>query len=78
MRSDGTRAITSEKKAEVLNSCFSKVFTDEDLNHIPEFESKFNGEPLTSIRIQEEEIRRRLETLNCNNSQGRMGYTQEF
>ena len=69
-RGDGTSAITSEEKAEVLNNFFSKVFTEEDTSDIPEVDPKFNGEPLTSITVQEEEIRRRLEALNCSKSPG--------
>ena len=68
-RDDGTRAHTSKEKAETLNQFFSGVFTDEDPD-VPQADFGFEGEPLTDVTISEEDVRKRLETLDTNKSPG--------
>ena len=68
-KEDGTRSHSNEEKAETLNQFFSAVFTAENQD-IPEVDFGFQGESLTDIHISEEEVRRRLETLDITKSPG--------
>ena len=67
---DGSRACTSEEKADTLNNFFGSVFTAEDITNIPETDFGFDGEGITSVDIRVEEIRKRLENLNISKSPG--------
>ena len=68
-KEDGTRAQSNKEKAETLNQFFSGVFTVENPS-IPQPDFGFEGRPLTDIDIPEEEVRKRLETLNVSKSPG--------
>jgi hypothetical protein len=69
------RKISSDEgKANVLNQFFSSVFTDEDLNSIPAIEERPVDSKLTSFEIHEEEVLKRLVSLNPNKSSGSDGF----
>ena len=69
-KEDGTRTKNDEEKANVLNDFFASVFTREDLSHVPEPELKFDGQPLETIEITEEEVLKHLKKLNPTKSPG--------
>ena len=61
---EGGRKVFSDKgKANVLNSFFSSVFTDEDLSDVPEREMKDTGTKLENIAINSEDVQKRLLSL---------------
>jgi hypothetical protein len=69
-KDDGTKTSCDEEKAEVLNSFYASVFTQEDVNIIPEPDTKFVGEPLMDAVILEEEVLKKLKNLKPTKSPG--------
>ena len=69
-KEDGTLASSSEEKANVLNDFFSSVFTLEDTTHMPATPEPTPMKPITSIRITESEVRKRLDKLNPTKATG--------
>ena len=65
----GTRSRSNEEEAEALNQFFSAVFTVENQD-IPDVDFRFERECLTDIHISQEEVRKRLETLDITKSPG--------
>ena len=68
----GNIAVNDHDKANVLNSYFSSVFTDEDLESIPTLDEaeKSNGIQLTDILITPEAVRVKLMGLDINKAYG--------
>ena len=67
---DGRMAHTDVEKAELLNTFFSDVFTEEDLATIPTFEQRTYREPLTDITINDDMVAAVLGRLKPNKSPG--------
>ena len=74
LKVDQRKISSDEGKANVLNQFFSSVFTDEDLNIIPDIEERPVGSKLTGFEIHEEEVLKRLVALNPNKSCGPDGF----
>ena len=68
-KEDGTLTQSVKEKAEVLNTFFSNVFTNEDTTCIPHFENRTN-EKLTDIVITETDIVNKLSKLDPTKSEG--------
>jgi hypothetical protein len=64
---------SDEGRANVLSQFFSSVFTDENLNSIPAIEERPVGSKF-SFEIHEEEVLKRLVSLNPNKSSGSDGF----
>ena len=69
---DGSGCIACDDrgKAQLLNSFFSSVFTDEDRSHMPEPTNQFTGEPIESIPITAEAVRQKLTHLKTDAAPG--------
>ena len=67
-RVDGSFTETDYEAANVLNSFFTSVFTNESLSDIPSLSNKFNGEDLNNISISHQDIIDQLNKLNPNKS----------
>lgn len=68
--SDGTMTTSDLEKAELLNSFFSSVFTNENTTHIPELaEREFHSE-LNNLNITPETVAKKLSKLNASKSPG--------
>ena len=63
------KATTDSEKAEALNEFFSDAFT-EDTSNIPSFHTEDIGKPLEELKITEEKVKKRLESLNPHKSPG--------
>ena len=59
-RLDGTMTETDVDKAEVLSSFFTSVFTLENIENIPTFESRLHNTELTDLPITNEEVKKIL------------------
>ena len=68
-KDNGSLTETDGEKAEILNSFFTSVFTEEDLANMPSFDKK-SDTILTSVSVDEESIRKKLENLNVSKSCG--------
>ena len=64
------KTTNDDEKAELLNQYFKKVFTDEDLQKIPNAKKKRIENTLKDIEITQEEVLKRLKALNQNKSPG--------
>ena len=62
------KATTDSEKAEALNTFVSDAFTDEDTSNIPGFHTEDIRKPLEQLKITEEEVKKRLESLNQHKS----------
>ena len=69
-RENGTTASTSKEKAETLNEFFSSVFTDEQLDNIPEERHEFLGNYLRTFVISQERVEAKLAELNPSKTPG--------
>lgn len=78
MRTKETNASTAAEKAEALNEFFSSVFTDENLDNIPEEEESFTGTNLISFEISPEAVLKKLNELNPGKSPGPDGWHPVF
>ena len=64
------KATTDSEKAEALNEFFSDAFTEEDTSNIPSFHTEDIRKPLEELKITEEKVKERLESLNPHKSPG--------
>ena len=69
-KDDGSKTTTDEEKAELLNSFFQSVFTEEDPGPLPEFEDYDYSSTLEDIQIEEVKIEKLLSGLNMNKAAG--------
>ena len=67
---DGSKAVTDEDKAEVLNAQFSSVFTAEDLSNLPEARPLNLIQQLDSIAITPSEVTKKLKALRSDKAPG--------
>ena len=67
------KATTDSEKAEALNEFFSDTFTEEDTSNIPSFHTEDIRKPLEELKIAEEKVKERLESLNPHKSPGQDG-----
>ena len=65
-----TKAVSDEEKATALNKFFTEVFTREDLSYIPTLDDHPVKSNLLEIEISQEDIIKKLESLNPNKSMG--------
>ena len=70
LRKDGSTAETDKEKADVLNSQFTSVFTQEDLHNVPEFENIEMASKLSSITVTEEILLKHLKSLRIDKAAG--------
>ena len=59
-----------ESKTETLNNSFSRVFTDEHIESLPEESSEFLGYYLSQFIIMQEIVEEKLEKLNLGKTPG--------
>ena len=64
------KATTDSEKAEALNEFFSDAFTDEDTSYIPSFHTKDTRKPLEELKITEDKVKERIESVNPHKSPG--------
>ena len=68
---DGEITSNDQEKSEVLNNFFTSVFTDEDLNNIPDLDIKKDiQEKSSSAEVTTEEMKKLLEQLKAGKSPG--------
>jgi hypothetical protein len=77
LKVDQRKISSDEGKANVLNLFFSSEFAEEDLNSILAIEERPVGSKLTTFEIQEE-VLKRLITVNPNKSCGRAASTPDY
>ena len=58
------------EKAEVLNSFFISVFTEEDLNSVPKLETRHNNTSIVDVVITQEEVKQKLANINASKAMG--------
>lgn len=63
-KEDGSMVSTAAEKAELLNKFFGSIFTDENLDNIPEENEVFLGKYLDTFEISSESVLKKLEDLN--------------
>ena len=70
-KDDGTLTKTNKEKADVLNSFFCSVFTQENTNFMPSFDTfNMKENALSCFDITEEQVIKRLSQLNINKTEG--------
>ena len=69
LREDGSLTENDQEKCDTLNSFFSSVFTNEDINNIPNFNTQTNAK-IPNIEISEQDITDALQKLNMSKSPG--------
>ena len=67
---DGTAAVTPLEKAETLNEFFSSVFTDENMENLPEDSDVYLGDYLNNFIITPEAVLTKLTNLNPGKTPG--------
>ena len=67
---DGQVADSIESKANTLNDYYHKVFTTEDISHIPQPRHRHNGDILDQFVIYQEEVRKKLKKLKISSAGG--------
>lgn len=67
---DGSMAVTSTEKANMLNQFFSSKFTVEDNSVSPTPLHNYNGPPLETVDLNVQEVARKLSNLKPFSSQG--------
>ena len=70
MTKDGDMLQDNRSKAELLNSFFVSVFTEEDKSDIPSMQDKPFQKPLEDIAINETKVKKLLQKLKLNKSPG--------
>ncbi|KAK3085705.1 hypothetical protein FSP39_007566 [Pinctada imbricata] len=71
---EGVMHSDDKAKAEILNSFFCRVFTNEDLERIPSLERKHYGPTLSHIDINEETVVKCIQKLKPGKSAGPDGF----
>ena len=69
-KDDGTLTENDQEKAEALSKCFSSVFTQENMENMPEIEQKHISHLLTDLEITRETILKKIKALKVNKSPG--------
>ena len=71
-KSKNTNDLTSSdsEKADVLNSFFISVFTEEDLNSVPKLETRHNNTSIIDVVITQEEVKQKLANINPSKAMG--------
>ncbi|KAK7093942.1 hypothetical protein V1264_007621 [Littorina saxatilis] len=69
-KEDGNRATTDRDKAELLNTFFQSVFTNEDDGPLPQPPTYNYGEALVDFDIKDEEVKKKLQGLKTNKAGG--------
>ena len=69
-RKDGSLTTNDQEKADVLNEQFASVFTQENTDNVPEFESIPVNTKLTSITVTEEQVTKLLKDLRIDKAAG--------
>lgn len=67
---DGSMLTSDIQKADLLNRFFVSVFTDEDLNSVPDFPDKNIDSTLECIAITQEQVEKKLQKLNTSKAPG--------
>ena len=67
---DGSLTKSDKEKAEILDSFFSSVFTEEDTNNIPTLSLRNKDMFLSDLIITKEAVKDKLNCLNTNKSMG--------
>ena len=67
---DGTMTVENEEKAELLNDFFASVFTNEDLNNVPDIDDKTVTAYLETLEITYDDVYKELGQLDKNKSPG--------
>ena len=72
LKSDGGDVVTDDATmAGMLNSFFSSVFTDEDLDHMPTPETLYHGDtPLLDADITPEKVKKKIDAMRANAAPG--------
>ena len=70
MKGDGKVTENSQEKANVLNSFFTSVFTDEPEGNVPNFKCTKNVECISEVNVSEEMMFKALKKINPNKSPG--------
>ena len=73
-KDDSTKASSAAEKAEVLNKFFGSVFTDEDMESIPDDDVPYLGDYLNTFVITTEAVLKKLQALNPGKSPGLDGW----
>ena len=70
-KEDGSFAHSDDEKAEMLNSFFASVFTDEDVSFIPTPDKMYHGEDsLSNIKIEVDDVKKEIKKLKPAKSPG--------
>ncbi|KAL8595284.1 hypothetical protein ACOMHN_020037 [Nucella lapillus] len=69
LKSDKTLTESNQEKAEVLNSFFASVFTEEEKDNIPNFPQR-TSEKLLTLEISTKDMEDKLKKLNPTKSEG--------
>jgi uncharacterized protein (DUF4415 family) len=75
---DGTLTASGHEKVERLSRFFSSVFTQEDMTHMPDFNSVPINSQLANINITEDLVEKKTKALNPNKSPGPDGIHPRF
>lgn len=70
----GEIAETDDQRAKLLNEYFYSIFTQEDLQHIPDLEERHNGIFLSDIDISTSAVKNKLKLLKNSKSAGPDGF----
>ncbi len=70
---NGEKTRSTEEKAEVLNTFFASVFTNEALNQIPDIESRCN-KVLNNVQITVSEVTKKIKNLKVSKTPGPDGH----
>lgn len=69
-KADGEMTNSDYEKAEVLNSFFASVFTQEDITNIPTLDARNYKDTIQTLTITENDVRKQLKKLKGNKSSG--------
>ena len=69
-KEDGTITENDNEKAQVLNTFFSSVFTEEDISEIPSLGKRYKNDPLGHLHITPAMVLKKLNKLKVNKSAG--------
>ena len=73
-KSDGTKALSSQEKAEALNDFFGSVYQEESDTDVPPVTKNYSNEPLSTIQITDEMVINKLKSLDPGKSTGPDGW----